>query len=413
VQLADRQGRIVSLNPAGVAAMEAAGDTELIGTRMDDRVIDAHRAAYAELHAAGCDGRAGRLQFQIVSRRGTTRWLDAHTVGLRDASGQYTAVLSVMRDITQQKQIEAEHERLQRQLLNTSRQAGMAEIASGILHNVGNVLNSVNVSASLASERLRKCKLDALQRVVELLRTHQQDIGAFMSEDARGRQIAPYLEQLAQKLAGEQVAILDELALLNRSVDHIRQIVSAQQSYAKCASIAEPYEMSQIVDDAVRMNALSLERHRIDVIRRYAPCPAITGDRHKVLQIFVNLIANAKKAITAARDRTSADRAAPNPALPDGSARTITLVIQSATRAGQPVVRVQVIDSGVGIRAEDLSRIFAHGFTTRSDGHGFGLHTSALAAQQMGGTLSAASEGPGRGATFTLEIPFTPAEVRA
>jgi two-component system NtrC family sensor kinase len=59
----------------------------------------------------------------------------------------------------------------------------------------------------------------------------------------------------------------------------------------------------------------------------------------------------------------------------------------------------------VGIAPENLTRIFSHGFTTRTDGHGFGLHSAALAAQQMGGRLTAQSDGPGRGATFTLELP--------
>lgn len=68
--------------------------------------------------------------------------------------------------------------------------------------------------------------------------------------------------------------------------------------------------------------------------------------------------------------------------------------------------RITVSDNGVGIAVENLTRIFAHGFTTKKNGHGFGLHSSALAAKELGGSLRASSEGPDRGATFILELPL-------
>jgi signal transduction histidine kinase len=104
-----------------------------------------------------------------------------------------------------------------------------------------------------------------------------------------------------------------------------------------------------------------------------------------VLQILVNLISNATRAMEAVTDRP----------------RRLTLRLQASGAS----LRVCVRDDGEGISPENLTRIFAHGFTTRKTGHGFGLHSCALAARQMGGILTAQSEGPGKGATFTLEFP--------
>jgi two-component system, LuxR family, sensor kinase FixL len=69
-------------------------------------------------------------------------------------------------------------------------------------------------------------------------------------------------------------------------------------------------------------------------------------------------------------------------------------------------LRITVADNGVGVAPESFSRLFTQGFTTKKEGHGFGLHSSALAAEEMGGTLTCVSEGPGRGAAFTLELPL-------
>jgi signal transduction histidine kinase len=148
------------------------------------------------------------------------------------------------------------------------------------------------------------------------------------------------------------------------------------------------------------MNEATLERHGVRVVREYGACGAVTADRHKVLQVVVNLIFNAKDATCANAVDSAGDR-------------TVTLrLAEAAAEDGTPVARVAVIDNGVGIRPEDMPHLFRHGFTTRSDGHGFGLHFSANAATQMKGTLSAHSDGPDRGATFTLDLPLAKTETQ-
>lgn len=280
----------------------------------------------------------------------------------------------------------AELERIHRQLLDASRQAGMAEIATNVLHNVGNVLNSVNVSAILVSELAQRSKAAGLGRVVALMRANEPDLGAFVSSDPRGRHLIGHLENLAQHLHVEQGQIVREIESLRTNIAHIKDIVTMQQSYAKVAGVNEIVGAVELVEDSLRMNAGALARHGVAVRRDYHGAPLLNCDKHKVLQILVNLVRNAKYACEESHS-------------PD---KCVTLHVSS--RADR--VRIAVLDNGTGIAPENMTRIFNHGFTTRATGHGFGLHSGALAARELGGSLVAASEGLGRGATFTLELPL-------
>jgi signal transduction histidine kinase len=221
-----------------------------------------------------------------------------------------------------------------------------------------------------------------------LLRAHAGDLGAFLTTDPRGRRVPEFVESLAQDWAGEQARLLKEIESLQQNIDHIKDIVSMQQSYATMVSLVEPLPPAALMEDAVRMNSAALSRHEVRVLRDFQPVPLVSAEKAKVLQILVNLVRNAKYACDDG----------PNPA---DKAITLRLALAPGGRA----VRLVVADNGVGIPAANLTRIFNHGFTTRATGHGFGLHSSANAAKEMKGTLSVHSDGPGTGATFTLELP--------
>jgi signal transduction histidine kinase len=281
-------------------------------------------------------------------------------------------------------------EKLQQQLLVASRQAGMAEVATGVLHNVGNVLNSVNVSAGLLTDKIAKSKVTSLNKATAMIQENRAKVGEFLTIDPRGKLLPDYLVQLGGMLSAEQDAMAKELSLLTASVDHIKQIIAAQQSFAKNVDTSETFDVAAVFEDAVRLNMMSLERHRIEIVRRFGRCGAVTADRHRVLQILVNLMSNAKQAL----DRNT------------NGTRQITLSCNEIEENGRAMARIAVTDTGIGIDSDHLPKIFSHGFTTRSDGHGFGLHSAAIAAQQMKGKLAAASDGLGKGATFTLTIPL-------
>jgi C4-dicarboxylate-specific signal transduction histidine kinase len=306
----------------------------------------------------------------------------------KELSDSVLASMNMMADAVRQRenaeQAYAQLEQTHEQLLEASRQRGRAEVATNVLHNVGNVLNSVNVSASLVVENVKGPRAAGMAKVVALLREHEADLGSYITKDPKGRHIPALLEQLSQDWLGQQQLVVKELESLRANIDHIREIVAMQQSHAKVSGSAELVNVRDLVEDSLRMNAGTLIKHQVRVIREFAEVPPISVEKHKVLQILVNLVRNAKQACDAVGD----------------AGKRMTLRIAQVDGR----IRISVSDNGAGIAPENLTRIFAHGFTTRKDGHGFGLHSGALAATELGGSLSAQSAGPGKGATFTLEL---------
>jgi two-component system NtrC family sensor kinase len=263
----------------------------------------------------------------------------------------------------------------------------MAEVATGVLHNVGNVLNSVNVSASLVVEKLRRSKAPKLAKAAALLTQHNGNVGDFLTNDPNGQKLPGYLAKLGEFFVAENAELLEEVDQLGRNIEHIKEVVAMQQSYAKVSGVFENLPAHRLVEDAIAMNIGAFQRHGVSVDRQFSPVPLVRVDRHKVLQILINLLRNAKYAL-------------------DESKRTDKRIILSIFAINERNVHIVVADNGIGISEENLTRIFAHGFTTREEGHGFGLHSGALAARAMGGSLSVASGGTGHGATFTLELPI-------
>jgi C4-dicarboxylate-specific signal transduction histidine kinase len=271
-------------------------------------------------------------------------------------------------------------------LLETSRLAGIAEMATGVLHNLGNALNSVNTTVNLTTDRVQRSKVTALGKVVQLLEAQHGRLAEFFSADPRGQQLPDYLAQLSGHLLAERTDLLQELAALQHNVDHIKEIVAAQQSYAHVSGLTEVLPASELVEYGLRLNEAALQRHQIAVVREFTPAPPVKVQRQKVLQILVNLIRNGKEAI-------------------NESGRPDKRLVLGVRVSAEGRVQIDVTDNGVGIAAENLTRVFAFGYTTKKAGHGFGLHSSALAAKEMGGSLEARSDGPGQGATFILELP--------
>jgi signal transduction histidine kinase len=274
----------------------------------------------------------------------------------------------------------------QQRLIQTSRQAGMAEVATSVLHNVGNVLNSVSVSAEVVAGKVRQLRAGGLKTVASLLREHAHDLPAFLAHDPRGKELPDYLLKLIEHLAEPQPGMLQELELLRKNIEHIKEIVATQQRHARGSGVMETLAVAELVEDALSINAAGFGRHEVQLIQEFSPVPPVVTDRHKVLQILVNLVNNAKYAL----DKASGDR------------RLVVRVAGNGTEG----VRIEVIDNGVGIAPENLTRVFQHGFTTKKDGHGFGLHSGALAAKELGGRLTAHSDGLGHGAVFTLDLPW-------
>jgi C4-dicarboxylate-specific signal transduction histidine kinase len=295
-------------------------------------------------------------------------------------------------EIARREKAQAEKEKTHEELIKVSRAAGMSEVATGVLHNVGNVLNSINISASIVAEHLNEFNIANIARAADLMRDHADDIGNFMANDPKGRQLPDYLAQLSSHLSAEQSLLLKEISFVKMKIEHVKEIVAAQQNYGKVMGLEEPVKIEDLIRDVFRIHATELAQHEVQVRQDFPPgLPKILMDKHKVLQILLNLLSNAKHAVV------------------DSGRKDKQVIVRVSN--GDNRLRIAMTDNGVGISPVNLRKIFNHGFTTRKkDGHGFGLHSGALAAKEMGGALHAQSDGPGEGATFTLEIPFKPAE---
>jgi signal transduction histidine kinase len=347
---------------------------------------DDREAARAAITGALRDNSQLRSQYRVVRQDGSVCHIASLAAVAMDSVDLGPRLVGIDLDITDRVEADERERQLQNQLRDASRQAGMAEIATNVLHNVGNVLNSVNISASLVADRVKKPRAAGLGKVVALLQQHEADLGAFVSADERGKHLPFYLSQLSEHLLLDQKIAVQELDSLRKNIDHIKEIVSMQQSYSKLVGVPERLAVSSLVDDALRMNVGAFNRHGVSVKCDFEDVPEIVVEKHKVLQILVNLLRNAKYACEAAerKDKYVDVRIAKHP---DG-------------------VQISITDNGVGILPEHMTRIFSHGFTTKKDGHGFGLHSGALTAKEMGGALRVMSAGPGSGATFTLELPL-------
>ncbi|MDQ0586876.1 ATP-binding protein [Variovorax paradoxus] len=321
-------------------------------------------------------------------------WALTTKMPLRNRAGQIIGTFGITKNISDLKEAERQIAEVHKQLIEASHLAGMARIATNVLHNVGNVLNSVNVSAALILSGIRASKVQGLARAVQLIEDHADDLGAFLASDAKGKMLPGYLRQLARALEAEQHDAIEELVALSKKVEHIKEIIAAQQAHAGASRLLEMAQVGALVEDALRINAEALAQRHMVVEKEIAPIPQLPLDKGRILQILVNLIANAEQAMEGVAHRDP------------------RLELRVDMAPGQRL-RIRVADNGTGIETQALTQIFAHGFTTKKTGHGFGLHSAVVAAHEMGGTLTAHSDGPGTGATFTLELPIeTSGEIR-
>ena len=347
---------------------------------------DDRQSAQAAIAAAMRDQGQLRSQYRIVRPDGSVCHIASLAAVSTDSIDATPRLVGIDLDVTERVEAEERERQLQQQLRVASRQAGMAEIATNVLHNVGNVLNSVNISASLVTDRVKKPKSAGLGKVAALVRQHESDLATFFSKDERAKHLPVYLAELAERLTLDQEVTLKELDSLRKNIDHIKDIVAMQQSYSKLVGVPERLDVANLVEDALRINAGAFTRHGVNLKCEFQDVPEIVVEKHKVLQILVNLLRNARHACDAS-----------------GKAeKEVILRIENLASC----VHISVTDNGVGIKPEHMTRIFSHGFTTKKDGHGFGLHSGALAAKELGGALRVDSAGPGFGATFTLELPL-------
>ena len=383
ILVCDLSGTISYLNPAANALygwkLEDFTHSQGIGLLFKDPLqFDRIRK-----HVLGLGDWSGELAH--VTKDGQDLAVESRWTLLKDNEENPTSILLINNDIAARKEAELALAKANERLQDVSHQAGMAEVATSVLHNVGNALNSVNVSTTLISNKLNKLQIANLGRVCSMLDEHSADLGEFLTTDPKGKVVPSYLKILAKQALEEKETILAELQSLSANVDHIKAIVAKQQSYARVSGISEHVKVVDLIEDALRLSSEAQAGHEIPVTREYAEVPDIATDKHKVLQILVNLINNAKQACS------------------EGGKSGGSITIRVMQKGDK--LTIALIDTGVGIDPGKIVKIFQQGFSSRNSGHGCGLHDSCLTAKELGGNLQCHSDGLGLGATFILDLP--------
>ena len=320
-----------------------------------------------------------RIQFRIVRPDKSVVHVDAHAVMVTDSHTAERRLVGITLDISERVAAEQRERQLQKQLLEASHLSGMAEVATGVLHNVGNVLNSLGISASTAQAHVQASPAERIERIASML----EQSGGAAADATRARMVPEYLRALSAQTHRDAEVARHEIDAITGHVQYLREIVQAQQSFARVSGNDEAVEVGELVDAALTLTGQDLKGATL--IRDLEEMPEVWTDRYKLLQIVVNFITNACDAMA---ENGSSER---------------RMAVRARLLQGE--LEISVEDSGSGIAAELLDRIWEFGFTTKPHGHGFGLHSSAVAAQQLGGTVTAASAGAGKGARFAVKIP--------
>lgn len=289
---------------------------------------------------------------------------------------------NLIREIEKREKAEVEIKELGNQLALISREAGMYEVASGVLHNVGNVLNSINTSTQVLKSKVESLETNSYSRLMSLMQERNPE---FFMNDEKGKIIPVYIQKLREDLELRKNEILKEILDLKKSVDHVNSVIHMQQAYCKIRSVIEPLQISEVVEMSIAMNADILEKYKIEVTVIGASIIFQT-DKHKMLQVLVNLIRNAVQAINAQNPQ-------------------IRKLVISWKIEVEGYLYLEVTDTGCGIEPENLSKIFTHGFTTKKEGNGLGLHMSLLAMKELGGDMRVFSDGVGQGTTLAILLP--------
>ncbi|MCG8335434.1 MAG: ATP-binding protein [Proteobacteria bacterium] len=289
-------------------------------------------------------------------------------------------------EIAEREKAEQLLKQAQKEMVEQAHKAGMAEIAADTLHNIGNVLNSVVTSAQVIKDSVNQSPSGNFSKVCQLIEEHADDLPSFFSAKDKGIKAIEYILKLDEAFAESYDEIGSNVDRLASKVDTITQVVVAQQNYAGNKFLIESLDISTILEDALSLVPSLFMEQSIHLEKNLEPVPEIKVPKIKLLHILVNILKNAAQALV------------------DQSFGKKRIMIR-LKHTDQRVV-LEVTDTGQGIDPENLEKIFNHGFTTKEDGFGFGLHSCANYMAEMNGKISAYSDGPGKGATFRLEFPI-------
>jgi signal transduction histidine kinase len=289
--------------------------------------------------------------------------------------------VNLMTEISQNAQDLADTQQL---LLENAHQAGMAEIAASILHNVGNALNSINTSAEVILSLIQETPAELLQKITVLLKSHKQDLSTFFNSHPQGVKLPDAFEEIYEAAKKTEDATQRELMALKAHVDQLIHIIRSQREYANMDGGLLETHISNCIEEAIQIEKSLLEEKNIRIVKEYCVLPSVKIQKSKFIRILVHLINHAAQAMANQSSRI--------------------LFLRTSTSNGR--VKVEVRDTGPGLSKEAIRTLFHQNFAVPKDSGGLGLHYCATTAVELGGTLRVSSNGIGQGTVFTLVIPM-------
>lgn len=247
--------------------------------------------------------------------------------------------------------------------------ASLADMAGGVFHNLGNVLNSLNISVLMIEGRLASSRLEGLNKLTDLIEENTETTDFFRTHP-KGKHIPSYLKKLSGVLLEEADQVSKDILEVKQHVGHMKELIRVQQDLLKNrkGERLDTIDLEHVINEAVQITKVSITRHRIDVMIHCEPLISIVSDHHKILQILVNFISNGKQAC-------------------EENEGTESKIIIRGWSNDDEFACIEVEDNGVGISKEGFTRLFTHGFTTKANGHGFGLHSCKRLATELGGHI--------------------------
>jgi PAS domain S-box-containing protein len=370
-----------------ISALPEQAAAKLIGSHMVEHFTPKQMPRLLSAMQEAKDlGTEPEIEYFVDAETGQRSWHLSRISVLRDEAGAFQGFVLKTTDITDQKNVAQQLRKSKVDLVETLHEAGEAEVAAGVLHELSHLLKSVDASTGMLLDELSSPHVDLLARTVALCEEHGASLPDFLARDPRGQKVLALLSRVTEALVAEQRRLVAEVERLEEEMTTVRSTLVAQQSLASTSTHVEEAAPSELVERALAVFRRDLLHKRIDTVVEVVDDTRILTDKQATQQILINLIRNAIEAVAEL-------------------AGTRVLHVR-VHRDGEHVL-FEVMDNGCGIAADDLSRLFRQGFTTKRRGHGFALHASAIAAQAMGGSLTAESQGPGQGACFCLSLPRT------
>ncbi len=325
-------------------------------------------------------------EHRMYHKNGKTVWFFVRGAVVRDEHGRITGVSGSHTDITKRKLAEEELEKVQEAALVHARFVGRAEFATTVLHNIGNVLNSVNVNSMEIRNAVKKTGFKQLFLAFQMIKKNKNRLASFLSSDEKGKQLPDYFIKKAQVLEKDSQTLISLTEEINDKVALMRDIIETQQSFAKKRETTELRDPIQLVDESIKVQMQLIKREGVTIQKQYHTVPHLVLPPAKLIHVLINIIKNGIEAMAHIPPKK----------------RTLFIKIRED---GAHNTTIRIKDTGIGIEAKAIPKMFTHGYTTKASGHGFGLHYCMQTIKEMGGDIRLASKGKGKGATFTLVFP--------